>query len=87
MTVTPEEQFYVPGPVEAKTVGELQAYVVRELEEIAAAMGVSRNVAQTVPQDALPVNPSNGMHAYFNAGVAGPAAGFYGYEAGSWVKL
>lgn len=60
--------------------------VQAELQRVANALAV-RDIAVFTPQQALPLETTDGMLAYFAAGVAGPAAGFYGYEAGAWVKL
>ena len=73
-------QFYQPGPID-------HAGAQLELRKVANGLEEMRQVMIFSPQAKLPPMPTDGMFGYFQAGVAGVGAGFYGYEAGAWVKL
>ena len=80
---------YSPAPAPSSSNNEVEAlarYVVDELQRVGNAV-LQVQYQQLAEQTQLPDRAQDGMLVYFAAGVAGPAAGFYGYEAGSWVKL
>ncbi len=85
---TPATGFYVRGSVGSGVdVEDLTTFVQQELNRLQEAMEQMRSFGYLSPQSELPVSAYDGQMAYFLAGVAGPAEGFYGYEAGSWNKL
>lgn len=80
---------YSPGPAPLSSNPDLEAlarYMVDELQRVGVA-NQQLNYLTLAVQSQLPQRAQNGMLAYFEAGVAGASAGFYGYEAGAWVKL
>ncbi len=80
---------FSPGPAPLSSNPDVEAlarYAVEELQRVGAAQQQVPYL-QIAPQTQLPQRAENGMLAYFTAGVAGASEGFYGYEAGTWVKL
>jgi len=77
---------YVPGPVPFTFEG-VKAYLTGELRRIADEL--SPNVIQLPVLGVAPARPVNGMIAYADGASWNPGAGqgFYGFQAGTWVKL
>lgn len=69
-------------------VDSLRLWVVEQLQQVSEAIP-SGDLVQLTIRRAAPEKPRNGMLVYadgteWNPGVG---AGFYGYQAGAWVKL
>ena len=79
---------YVPASAGQLPVSPLvRQYLDEELSKIADIINTGELIAE--PLAAAPARPENGLIAYAD-GVnwdPGSGAGFYGYEAGAWVKL
>ena len=77
---------YVPGPIPFTFEG-VKVYLANELRRIADE--ISPNVITLPVLGAEPAKRQNGMIAYADGAVWNPGAGqgFYGYQAGAWVKL
>lgn len=78
---------YLPTPPPLRINPELRQYLDQELERIASILNTS--ILHTDPLSAPPAKPENGMITYADGTTWNPGAGegFYGYEAGAWVKL
>lgn len=78
---------YIPAPAPRQASPEVQQYLDQELRRIADA--INRNTLFLPTLAAAPSSPSNGMIAYADGTGWNPGSGegFYGYEAGAWVKL
>ena len=79
---------YSPSSVPMDTPDGLKRWLADELRHIAAALNSGRTVF-IAPSGREPVRPRDGLIAYAD-GVSwnpGSGAGFYGYEAGAWIKL
>lgn len=75
---------YRPNPPPAA--GDLVRYTSQELQRVASALG--REVRLDV-LTAAPRGAQNGMIVYADGTIWNPGSGegFYGYQAGAWVKL
>ena len=77
-----------PGPVPATGNPELEAYVAKELQAIWNKQQLGQaQMLQLEPLNQFPPRFSDGMIAFFIAGVAGPQAGLYEFKGGAWSKL
>ncbi len=78
---------YAPGPPPLQMSPELRQFIDIELGAIAQVLG--RDVLYTPPLGVEPEKPVNGMIAYADGTSWNPGSGegFYGYQAGAWVKL
>jgi len=68
------------------TANELSEYLVREIRRITMTI---ENTNKLTPINNLPAKPQDG-HFYYFARTITPnitSIGFWGYEAGTWVKL
>lgn len=81
---------YAPTAVPEDTPRGLKAWLASQFRMIAAELIQAQPVTVTVTVLGVePRRPQNGMIAYAD-GVEwdpGSGEGFYGYEAGAWVKL
>lgn len=80
---------YAPSPIPIDgTNGPLRAWLARELRSLSNAFAAVDNLTLPV-LGAEPEKVSNGMIVYADGASWNPGsgAGFYGREAGAWVKL
>lgn len=81
--------FYrVSPPPQSGGLAALRQWCEREYGRIEKA--VQEGAMESIRMDqvkALPFRAHDGMMMNFVAGVAGPEAGFYEYQGGSWIKL
>lgn len=80
---------YTPSSLpDTDDVSALKDWMLNELSLIASAIP-SDNSFKLVLRNAAPNKPRNGMIVYANGSSWNPGSGegFYGYQAGSWVKL
>lgn len=81
---------YTPANLPAGVREPLAGWLANELRRIAAqTMAHTPDLVPLEERGSEPARPSNGMIVYAN-GVEwdpGSGEGFYGYEAGAWVKL
>jgi hypothetical protein len=81
---------YVPAAIPNDTAPALKAWLADELRRISAdQLSHTPTVLQMQPQGVEPARPRNGMLVYADGTAWDPGSGegFYGYEAGAWVKL
>ncbi len=78
---------YIPLTPPRQMAPEVREWLDTELRRIADA--INQRQLYTAPLAAPPAKPENGVIAYADGANWNPGsgAGFYGYEAGSWVKL
>lgn len=79
---------YVPGDLaRLETLADVKEFLDRELAQIAQEL--TRIDHRKDVLYAEPTRPRNGMIVYADGTEWDPGAGegFYGYEAGAWVKL
>lgn len=78
---------YAPTALPIDCPPGLKRWLADEVRQIAAAL--PGDITQLEPQSGPPRMPRNGMIAYANGTTWNPGAGegFYGYQAGAWVKL
>lgn len=79
---------YAPGAIPHDTPPALKAWLANELRSIAAAMLEAQGVTLEV-LGAEPERRTDGMIVYADGTAWNPGSGegFYGYQAGAWVKL
>jgi hypothetical protein len=79
---------YAPTAVPDDAPRGLKSWLARELRQIAAALAVADAVELEI-RGAEPARPADGMIVYADGATwdPGSGAGFYGREAGAWVKL
>ncbi len=77
---------YKPAPVPVR--GNLRQFLTSELSKIANAFSRVNGVDLAILY-AAPQRPRDGMIVYADGTVWNPGqgVGFYGYQAGAWVKL
>lgn len=78
---------YLPAQPPREASPGVRQFLDEELARIASIL--NSEIICLEPQSEAPEKPSNGVVTYAN-GVdwdPGSGEGFYGYEAGSWVKL
>ena len=78
---------YLPAPPPRQVSLEVQQYLDHELRRIADVL--NQETVFLPPLAVAPAKPSDGMIAYADGTNWNPGsgAGFYGYQAGAWVKL
>lgn len=79
---------YTPSPVPVNAPAGLRAWLARELRNIATALDRIQGI-QLPELGAAPAKISDGMIVYADGTSWNPGSGegFYGREAGAWVKL
>lgn len=81
---------YKPNPLPQTLPAALRAWLADELRNIAAALAAPDvTTLRLQPRTAEPQKLENGIMVYADGTLWDPGAGegFYGYEAGAWVKL
>lgn len=79
---------YLPAPAGQLPVNlEVRRFLEAELGKIADVLNADQIMIE--PQAAEPLRPENGVITYADGVNWDPGAGegFYGYEAGAWVKI
>lgn len=76
---------YVPGHVPDDP-ADLTRFLQEELIRLQQALNLMME-GQLDVTSVAPAKPRNGMLRYSAAGILGVGEGFYGREAGAWVKL
>lgn len=77
---------YTPDAVPEDTPPSLKAWLAEQMRRVSLELD---GRVRVIPTGAEPARPRNGFIVYAVAPWATTlgAEGFYGYEAGSWVKL